>query len=245
MWFGVDTPFGGYKQSGLGREHGVDGLRGVPRDQDARSAGELRVDVSSCGDAVTPAFTGKPREEAAQRVLPLVDDTSRVLLGGGPRRRAALPAAATRAARSCTRPGRCAGTAGPRTSRTRDVAPTGVVVGVTVNHQQWDAALRAAVRDRDGRDRRGPARPRDHEPRRPRARRRARRACACARASSSTRTSGSRSSRRPASPTRPLPADETPPERAPPRTCARRCPARARGPRGDHRDRHVARSAGD
>ncbi len=27
MWFGADTPFGGYKQSGTGREHGVEGFR--------------------------------------------------------------------------------------------------------------------------------------------------------------------------------------------------------------------------
>ena len=27
MWFGADTPFGGYKQSGSGREHGVEGFR--------------------------------------------------------------------------------------------------------------------------------------------------------------------------------------------------------------------------
>ena len=26
QWFGVDTPFGGYKQSGLGRENGVQGF---------------------------------------------------------------------------------------------------------------------------------------------------------------------------------------------------------------------------
>ena len=26
QWFGCDTPFGGYKQSGLGRENGVQGF---------------------------------------------------------------------------------------------------------------------------------------------------------------------------------------------------------------------------
>jgi aldehyde dehydrogenase (NAD+) len=26
MWFDVDTPFGGYRQSGLGRENGVAGF---------------------------------------------------------------------------------------------------------------------------------------------------------------------------------------------------------------------------
>ena len=26
MWFGPDSPFGGYKQSGLGREHGLEGF---------------------------------------------------------------------------------------------------------------------------------------------------------------------------------------------------------------------------
>ena len=26
QWFGVDSPFGGYKQSGLGRENGVQGF---------------------------------------------------------------------------------------------------------------------------------------------------------------------------------------------------------------------------
>jgi aldehyde dehydrogenase (NAD+) len=26
MWFAVDTPFGGYRQSGLGRENGVQGF---------------------------------------------------------------------------------------------------------------------------------------------------------------------------------------------------------------------------
>ena len=26
MWFGPDSPFGGYKQSGVGREHGVEGF---------------------------------------------------------------------------------------------------------------------------------------------------------------------------------------------------------------------------
>jgi len=26
MWFGPDTPFGGYRQSGIGREHGVEGF---------------------------------------------------------------------------------------------------------------------------------------------------------------------------------------------------------------------------
>jgi aldehyde dehydrogenase (NAD+) len=26
MWFGPDSPFGGYKQSGNGREHGVEGF---------------------------------------------------------------------------------------------------------------------------------------------------------------------------------------------------------------------------
>ena len=26
MWFGPDSPFGGYKQSGIGREHGVEGF---------------------------------------------------------------------------------------------------------------------------------------------------------------------------------------------------------------------------
>ena len=33
QWFGPDTPFGGYKESGLGREHGIARIRGVPRDQ--------------------------------------------------------------------------------------------------------------------------------------------------------------------------------------------------------------------
>ncbi len=27
MWFGADTPFGGYRQSGTGREHGIEGFR--------------------------------------------------------------------------------------------------------------------------------------------------------------------------------------------------------------------------
>ncbi len=27
MWFGADTPFGGYKESGIGREHGLEGFR--------------------------------------------------------------------------------------------------------------------------------------------------------------------------------------------------------------------------
>jgi aldehyde dehydrogenase (NAD+) len=26
LWFGPDSPFGGYKQSGLGREHGLEGF---------------------------------------------------------------------------------------------------------------------------------------------------------------------------------------------------------------------------
>jgi aldehyde dehydrogenase (NAD+) len=26
FWFGPDSPFGGYKQSGLGREHGLEGF---------------------------------------------------------------------------------------------------------------------------------------------------------------------------------------------------------------------------
>jgi len=26
LWFGPDSPFGGYKQSGVGREHGVEGF---------------------------------------------------------------------------------------------------------------------------------------------------------------------------------------------------------------------------
>ncbi len=26
LWFGPDTPFGGYKQSGIGREHGLEGF---------------------------------------------------------------------------------------------------------------------------------------------------------------------------------------------------------------------------
>jgi aldehyde dehydrogenase (NAD+) len=26
QWFGIDTPFGGYKQSGLGRENGTEGF---------------------------------------------------------------------------------------------------------------------------------------------------------------------------------------------------------------------------
>ena len=26
MWFGPDSPFGGYKESGLGRENGVEGF---------------------------------------------------------------------------------------------------------------------------------------------------------------------------------------------------------------------------
>ena len=27
MWFGADTPFGGYRESGIGREHGLEGFR--------------------------------------------------------------------------------------------------------------------------------------------------------------------------------------------------------------------------
>ena len=41
MWFGADSPFGGYRQSGLGRENGHRGLRGVPRDQGDRLAHHL------------------------------------------------------------------------------------------------------------------------------------------------------------------------------------------------------------
>jgi aldehyde dehydrogenase (NAD+) len=26
MWFGPDSPFGGYRQSGIGREHGIEGF---------------------------------------------------------------------------------------------------------------------------------------------------------------------------------------------------------------------------
>jgi aldehyde dehydrogenase (NAD+) len=26
LWFGPDSPFGGYKESGLGREHGIAGF---------------------------------------------------------------------------------------------------------------------------------------------------------------------------------------------------------------------------
>ena len=38
QWFGPDSPFGGYTQSGNGPRARRRGLRGVPRDQDARAA---------------------------------------------------------------------------------------------------------------------------------------------------------------------------------------------------------------
>ena len=39
LWYSPDVPFGGYKQSGVGREMGVGRVRGVPRDQVHGGAG--------------------------------------------------------------------------------------------------------------------------------------------------------------------------------------------------------------
>ncbi len=52
MWFDVDTPFGGYRQSGVGRENGLHGLRGVPRDQGDRASRARRR------EAMTLSATG-------------------------------------------------------------------------------------------------------------------------------------------------------------------------------------------
>jgi len=55
QWFDVESPFGGYKQSGLGPGMGAGGSRGLPGDEDGQLPGLIRP-RSAC-----PARPGRAR----------------------------------------------------------------------------------------------------------------------------------------------------------------------------------------